>query len=254
MSPPTQSGAASPEVLASLTKRLHLGLPVLTGKLERYVSRFDLLEVVPGSKGVPTGARLRAWRKKVGPSFVFSVVLPPDVASLDLAARPSLELAVDSARSLEARVVLLRTPPEVRPTAANRKKLRALFEQLPREPVSCAWEASGMWEPEEHIGLAKELGVLPVLDGTQVPLPSGSMVYTRVRAPVRSVGAPTVLRLARALAFRKESFVVVESAGLAKRLRTELPLAIVREGGDRRPAVRVIRPAQPFLIADDEEQ
>ena len=56
--------------------RLLVGLPALQGDLEKYTTRFDLLELRPVDTIVPRPGTLRKWRKLVGPGFVFSIVLP----------------------------------------------------------------------------------------------------------------------------------------------------------------------------------
>src|SRR5438477_415237 len=107
--------------------RPHVGLPVLAGDLERYAEKFDLLELRPGEAAVPKSSTLRAWRKKVPPSFVFSVVMPKAVSEL----RPSpsleqgLEQALVVAREVEARCLVIATPPSITPTELNKKRLAA---------------------------------------------------------------------------------------------------------------------------------
>src|SRR5690242_8797767 len=122
--------------------RPHVGLPVLEGDLERYAEKYDLLELHPIDHPIPKPATLRAWRKKVPPSFVFSVVCPKLVGEL----RPSpqfdeaLEQTLATAREVEARCLVVATPAAVTPTDLNRKRLAQLVEKLPNDAVTVAWE------------------------------------------------------------------------------------------------------------------
>src|SRR5262249_19918366 len=110
--------------------RLLVGLPALQGDLEKFASRFDMVEIRPVDTSTPKRGTLRKWRRAVPPAFVFSVVLPRAVGEL----QPGQELdealatSLESAAALEARCVVLATPASVRPTQANKKRLAALFD------------------------------------------------------------------------------------------------------------------------------
>lgn len=237
--------------------RLLVGLPALQGDLKKYKNRFDLVEVRPVDTSLPRLATLRKWRKAVPPGFVFSVVLPRVVGELagGKALDEALAAALEVAATLEARCVLLQTPPSLRPTAANRKKLADLFARVPTEGVVRCWEASGLWERDDILVTARGAGVLPVLDAAREALPQGPIAYTRLRAlgTAASLGAGAVDKIAEELRGRREVFVVVEGPGAA-RLKDALSTAMAadraRPGG---PAM--VRPAMPSpLIAEDEEQ
>src|SRR3954471_10427260 len=155
--------------------RPHVGLPALKGDLEHYAQRYDLLELRPGDTPGPRGATLRAWRKKVPPSFVFSVVLPRLVGEL----RPTpeldqaLEQALAVAREVEARCIVLATPPSITPTDLNRKRLAALAARIPHDAVTLAWEPRGIWEIDEAAELAKKLELVLVVDAARDTAPKG---------------------------------------------------------------------------------
>lgn len=238
--------------------RLVVGLPSLHGDLAKYANRFDLLELRPVDTSVPRPGTLRKWRKSVPPTFVFSVVLPRAVSAL--AAGPALEEALaaslEVAAAVEARCVVLQTPAEVRPTAANKKKLAALFERIPKEGVVRCWEPAGIWEREEILVTARSLGVLPVLDAAREALPAGPIAYTRLRAlgKTAALGSATVERVADRLRKRRESFVVVEgTAGEAQRVKTSLTAEVAKKRAATTGAT-VVRPAMSTLVAEDEEQ
>jgi uncharacterized protein YecE (DUF72 family) len=194
--------------------RILVGQSSLSGTIESYSERFGLVEVTPVDQPLPQGARLRSWRKKAPPGFVFSVVLPQVVGALT--ASPEGEVALveslGAARLLEARAVVLRTPPSVRPTSTNKKRIEAVLGRVPAEGVLRAWEPSGLWEREEAVSFARSIGVACVLDGTQDKLPAGPTVYTRLRdAGGRNLSSGALDGLAKQLAGRREAFVVIES-------------------------------------------
>lgn len=234
--------------------RLLVGPANLTGDLQKVEEHFDLVEVRAPAAGWPKDATLKRWRKSVSPAFVFSVVLPPAVASLaqDASADAALAEALHVAALLQARCVLLQTPPDVRPTTANRKRLIALFEKIPAEGTVRCWEASGLWEADDVIATARSAGVHAVLDATQDALPSGPVVYTRLRAIGKAaVSARAMERLATSLRGRREAFVVVEDPKAAAAVRGALPsLVKAREAS---PGPILVRPIAP-LVAEDEEQ
>lgn len=238
--------------------RLLVGLPDLRGKIEKYKDRFDMVELRPVDTSVPRPPTLRRWRKAVPPTFVFSVVLPRAVGALGSGEEvdAALETALAAASALEARCILLQTPPEIRPTAANRRKLAALFARVPAEGVVRCWEPSGIWEQEDVIATARSAGVLPIFDATRDDLPPGPIVYTRLRAlgATASLGEGALQRVAEALSGRREAFVVVEGRG-GVRVRQAL-LAAVARGREQTGGTASVRPVMMpvTLKAEDEEQ
>jgi uncharacterized protein YecE (DUF72 family) len=235
--------------------RTHVGLASLTGGLERYAERFDLLELRPGEQTMPRAATLRGWRKQVPPSFVFSVVLPPVVARLKTG--PELDRALAEtlsvARELQARCIVLTTPPEVTPTEANRKRLAQLVEQLPRDAVTLAWEPRGLWELDEAALLASKLGLVLVVDASREEVPRGPIAYVRLRGLGESsrLGPQVIEKVAERLREARESFVIIESGSPA-----QVAQALVRAAAATRSSKKptaVLRP-RATLRAEDEEQ
>ena len=238
--------------------RLLVGLPALQGDLEKYASRFDIVEVRPGDGSMPKTGTLRKWRKAVPPSFVFSVVLPRAVC--ELTPSPALDAALagalEAAAALEARCVVLQTPATVRPTAANKRRLGAIFERIPREGTVRCWEPAGIWERDEVLAAARSLGVIPVFDIAHEVPGTGPILYTRLRALGRSaaLGAAAVERIAERLRRRREAFVVVEGpAAEATRIKAALAAALATKP-TRATGATVVRPGSSTLIAEDEEQ
>lgn len=238
--------------------RLLVGLPALRGDLGKYSSRFDMVELRPVDTSLPRLGTLRKWRAATPPTFVFSIVLPRDVGSLEPgeALDKALESSLGVARTLEARCVVLQTPASIRPTATNKKRLAAVLSRVPKEGVVRCWEPLGMWERDDILATARELGVVPVLDVASEAPPSGSVVYTRLRAlgKTSAMSAATMEKIADRLRSRREVYVVVERSSEATRVRTALAEALARKQVPRAAPV-VIRPAgSPQLVADDEEQ
>jgi uncharacterized protein YecE (DUF72 family) len=237
--------------------RLLVGLPALHGDIEKYASRYDLVELRPVDAVLPRPATLRKWRRTVPPSFVFSIVLPRAVA--DLVPGPALDAALaeslEIASVLEARCVVLQTPATVRPTATNRKRLAAVFERIPREGTVRCWEPAGLWEREEVLATARVLGVLPVVDIARDAPGPGPIVYSRLRALGKSasLGAATLDRIAERLRRRREAFIVVEGTTEAQRIKQALVKELAAKPR-RATGITLVRPGSSTLVAEDEEQ
>lgn len=237
--------------------RLLVGLPALQGDLEKYKARFDMVELRPIDTSVPRVGTLRKWRKSVPPAFVFSVVFPRVVGELQpgSALDEALATTLEIAATVEARCVVLQTPASVRPTAANRKRIAALFERVPPEGTVRCWEPLGMWEREDVLATARAAQVLAVFDAARDPLPPGPIAYTRLRALGKSaaMSAATLDRVADRLRKRREAFVVVEGSNEGQRIRAGLTAALAKKR-EKSAGPMVVRPAMPTLVAEDEEQ
>lgn len=199
---------------------VHVGQAWIQGSIARYARAFDLLEL-PGDPGRHPGRKvLREWRATVPEAFVFSVVVPADVARLETAAGDdSLVQAKETFDALRASFWVLRTPPTVMPSAAALRRLEALIERLRGPGHEIAWEPRGLWSEEDLARAARSLGVHIVRDlAREEPLPRGeAVVYTRLRALGEGmrVGASAAERIAERLASAETAFVVVEGAGAA---------------------------------------
>jgi len=236
--------------------RPHVGLPALEGDIERYAEKYDLLELRPGDVAMPKPATLRAWRRKVPPSFVFSVVFPKVVGELKPSAAldQAVEHALSVARDVEARCLVIATPPSITPTELNKKRLGALVARIPHDAATLAWEPRGVWEEEDALAVADKLGLVLVVDAAREAAPKGAVAYFRLRGLGESTRlSPAALeKVAHELRPRREAYVVIETnapltvaeALRKKSTRRALP---VRAGG------AVLRP-QATLRAEDEEQ
>lgn len=238
--------------------RVLVGLPALVGDIAKYKERFDLVELRPVDTSLPKERTLRGYRKAVPPAFVFSVVLPRVVC--ELGSGPAVDAAIEEslavATAVEARCLVVPTPPSVRPTSANKKRIEALIERVRRDGVVTCWEPSGIWERDEIVQTARALEVVPVLDAAREALGSGPIAYTRLRALGQgvTVGAKLVERIAERLAGRREAFVVAEGADVAQRLRAALAGAVLGARPRARASVPIKGPPAASLVAEDEEQ
>jgi uncharacterized protein YecE (DUF72 family) len=236
--------------------RPHVGLPLLEGSLERYAEKYDLVELRPVDASLPKSATLRAWRRKVPPSFVFSVVFPRVVSEL----KPSPELdkalehALDVAREVEARCLVLATPPSVTPTDLNRKRLKALVERIPHDAVSLAWEPRGLWETEHAVALADDLDLVLIVDAAREPAPKGPIAYFRLRGlgEATRLSPAAIDKVAGELVSRREAYVVIETASPAS-VAQALRKKVGRRTGPGRGTGVVLKPRATFH-AEDEEQ
>jgi uncharacterized protein YecE (DUF72 family) len=198
---------------------LHVGQSELRGDIGRYAQRFDLLELRAEAGKVPKLARLRQWRAQVPEAFMFSVVLPRRVSSLETAdVAAELEQALGVADAVRAPWIVVQTPASVTPSTRSRQRLQALLEHLPREARRVAWEPRGIWQDEEAERAAEQLGVILVRDVSRSPAPAGQVAYVRMRGlgDASRVRASAIERVAERLADREEACVVIEGEGAVR--------------------------------------
>jgi uncharacterized protein YecE (DUF72 family) len=200
--------------------RLYVGQAGFRGDLGHYAKRFEMVEVLADRNKLPRRAKLESWRASVPQTFVWSVVLPPLVASLESseASEKMIAFAEETAATLRASWWLLKTPATVTPTASSRRRLTALAERLQRDERRVAWEARGVWSPQDLDDVAQSVGLYVARDGTREVIPNASVMYTRVRAlgPGAHTGPGAVERLAEQLRNAQEAFVIIEGQGAAR--------------------------------------
>ena len=250
-----------------MSTRWHIGAKELRGAIVAYAKRFDLLEVrvVAGldeddpSAVAPTIPTLRRWRKSVPPHFDFAVVAGPNLSRVKASEAGDREL--DAARAavdaLQARCFVLRTPPDVTPTALWRDRIRKLIDRVPHDATHFVWEPSGVWETEDAAAQARSWGVVLAVDPARDAVPAGSVAYVRLRAlgETRAFGPIALERIVRAVGTRRDVFAVIETDSAlaeAKRLRqiAKSTRAVGRVGG----AVRLVRPRGGIVVRDDEQE
>lgn len=214
--------------------RLHVGLTTLTGSIERYAERFDLLELRAEPGRLPSSKALRRIRSGA-PKLALSFLFPPRVVAEGLNSPAALDTLLASADAVEASWLVLQTGPEVGPSQRTRVKLEALAKHLARQGRQIGWEPHGMWEEPAALEFALGLDLhyvqdLAIATGAQLPL-----VYTRLRTPGpgAALRASALEHLAEELTETEEAFVVVEGRPTQRartRIRRALAEAAALEG------------------------
>jgi len=204
--------------VATPTPSLFVGTSSHRGDISRYAKRFNLLEMSTEPGRHPKRARLLDLRRAVAPDFVFSIVAPSALASLESgeATEGLVERAESVAEALGATWWVLRTPPNVTPSARSLRTFEALVTRLKARQRRIAWEPRGIWRDEEAAGVARSLGLTLVRDLLREDLISDDpVVYTRIRALGEGahVGAAGAERIAERLADATSAYVVIEGSG-----------------------------------------
>jgi uncharacterized protein YecE (DUF72 family) len=242
--------------------RFHIGAKALKSSLGTYAKRFDFLEVRTGNvprEPLPSVSTLRKWRKSVPPTFDFSVVAGPALSMVKAgpALEEDLKAALAAVDALEARCILLQTPPDVTPSKLWRDRMAKLVERFPRDVTQVIWEPRGVWETEDAAVAAKQWGIVLAVDAAREPVPLGPVAYVRLRAlgETRAFGAAALEKVVRAVGERRDAYVILETESAlaeSKRLRA---LARTASGGGRGGMGRVLRPrALSVKVRDDEQE
>lgn len=245
-----------------MATRYHIGAATLRGAISAYAKRFDLLEVrVPQADDMrllPAPGTLKRWRKDVPPHFEFSVVAGPSVARLKPSPALDAELAatLETARTLRARCILLKTPSEVTPAAVWRDRMVKLLDRLPGDATQIVWEPSGLWEDEDAAHRAKKWGVVLAVDPTRQEMPEGPVAYGRLRqlGEARSFGPSALEKVVKNVGDRREVFLVLESDAALEECKRLRQLAQRRKPRVIGGSGKVIRPRAAALRVRDDEQ
>ncbi len=183
----------------------------------RYARQYSFLELDCEPGKMPGKARLQSCAAQAPKGFVFSLVVPAALASLEPGeeAERAWKAIKAIANVVRPRWWVVRTPPKVRPTRKAREDLSALFERLRTPEIRVAWEPHGLWEEAAAAEAAAGLGAHLVYDLAQSAPRAGEVLYARLQAFGR--GARVSLGLAERVAERaagfQEAFVVVEGKG-----------------------------------------
>ena len=247
---------------AHMTTRLHLAAKDVRSEFEAYAKRFDLLELrgmaAKDHRQAPTATTLRRWRKKVEPSFEFCVVTGPNLSRLKEGADYDTELAtmLESAKLLEARVLLVATPSDVTPSRLWRDRLAKLVEKLPGDASTIVWEPTGLWELEDAAGFAKTLGITLCVDPSRDAIPAGDVAYGRLRAlgASRSYSVSALERIAANIGERRDAYVVIETPAALKEAKTLRGLVRALKSKQKGGLGSIVRPRKPTLRIGDDEQ
>jgi uncharacterized protein YecE (DUF72 family) len=250
-----------------MSTRWHIGAKDLRGPIAAYAKRFDLLEVrielAAAERGepraiTPTLATLRRWRKAVPPHFDFVVVAGPSLSRVR--ATDEAERELDAARvamdALQARALVLRTPPDVTPTALWRERIAKIAAKIPRDVTHFVWEPSGVWETAEAAAQARIWDGVVAVDPAKEPVPGGAVAYLRLRAmgETHSFGAAALERIVKAVGARRDVFAIIETdSALSEAKRLRQIVRSTRTGGAGGP-MRLVRPRGSIVVRDDEQE
>ncbi|HEX9695325.1 MAG TPA: DUF72 domain-containing protein [Actinomycetota bacterium] len=111
-------------------------------------------------------------------------------------------------RALRAAVVVLRTPPTFKKTAANALALENFIAHAERPGLEIVWDHDGTWPAADAAAVAERLGLLIACDLAS-PLPTGEL-YARYPGGPKGAASPTDAAVAKAAkqVTGREGFVV----------------------------------------------
>lgn len=159
------------------------GFPVPATK---YLREFVMVEVADTFLGVPGPALVRRWKREAVDGFVFTAVAPRDLTAdafkPSAAADTAWEAFLPVCRDLDARAIVVTTPPEIVSSKATRAQARTMFERLVKKGLPpFVWEAPPSWDLKESEATVKDLGVLVARDPTRhPPFAKGALAYYRL--------------------------------------------------------------------------
>jgi len=242
--------------------RFHIGAKALRSNIGTYAKRFDFLEVkiAPSLREPsPSVSTLRKWRKSVPPHFDFCVVAGPHLSLLKAGAplEEDMKAALAAVDALEARCLLINTPPDVTPSNLWRDRMAKLVARFPRDVTQVVWEPRGVWETDDAAVAAREWGIILSVDAAREPVPAGPIAYVRLRAlgETRAFGPAALEKVVHAIGARRDAYVVFETdSALVESKRLKVLAQSVGKGPTGGMG-RVIRPrALTVKVRDDEQE
>jgi uncharacterized protein YecE (DUF72 family) len=191
---------------------LRVGQSPTTLSIARYGKHLDLLEVRLDN-GAPRKRTLEAMKSEAPAQLVFAVVVPKTIGALDHdVVAADVAPTLDTARALEARFIVLRTPPTARPGARTRARLAHVVELLKVADIAVVWEPTGLLAEAEADSVAASLGVTLARDPARHDLPEGEVAYGRISSLGTGgrVRASAIEKAADRLAAFDEAYVMIE--------------------------------------------
>ncbi len=174
--------------LAAMT-RIHAGALLERPPGPKYAAALDFAELAL-PEPLPTDKTLRRWRAELPEGVTLSLVAPAAAGRgakgplrFDDGMEEALGRAREAAAILGVRFVVLTTGGDVTTGPRDRGLLREWIGRWSGDAVRVVWQPTGLWEPEQAIPFAHELGVLYGFDPLEADrLPTGDVVYARLRA------------------------------------------------------------------------
>jgi hypothetical protein len=201
--------------------------------IARYGKHLNLLEVRLDN-GAPRRRTLEAMKSESPADLVFAVLVPKLLGSLEAeASETDVVGAIETARALAARWLVVRTPATARPGARTRARLTRLIELLKPAGVPIVWEPSGLLAEAEAEVLAESLGVTLARDPARDDLPEGPVAYGRIQAlgAAGRVRSSAIERAADRLAGFEEAYVVIEGDNALRAAKDLRGLLGIERGG-----------------------
>lgn len=155
----------------------------------RYLREFLLVEVADTHLGVPGPALVRRWKREAPEGFVFTALAPRELTADAFKPSPAADAAwaefLPVARDLEARAIVVTTPPEVAPGKVTRAAARAMLERIAKPGLpQLVWEPPPTWELRDAEAVAKDTGVVVARDPTRhAPFAKTTFAYYRLPGP-----------------------------------------------------------------------
>ena len=118
----------------------------------RYFQTLSFLETSVLLHSTPKIKAFRKWREGLDQDSSLAMVIPVSIDADYLAA---------VTESLPLSALVIRTPPDFSPSAANRDRIR---EALLGDGPPRVWEAQGLWELSAAARIAQDCGALVALD------------------------------------------------------------------------------------------
>lgn len=212
---------------------LHIGQSSIKGSFLNYAEKFDFLELHAEPHRLPKLARLAEYRERAPEGFVFSVVLASGCLASGPEGRRLLDYGLEVQRALQARWLVLRTPPSLRPGSSGEREVgEALARLRERAPdVRLAWEPRGLWAGPALRRTAERFGAQPVVDIREVE--PATCIYARLLA--LGVGTRTqgrwLERVVETFVTAEEAYLVVDG-GSASSLKNELTQLLAEAAED----------------------
>lgn len=211
----------------------HIGSAGFSAARSRYARKLAFVEIDVG-RPPPAPKVLERWRTEAGGAMVWAVVTPAifwgekDWPLRDeKATQAEIDRLVNVVKPLGARVVVLRTPPSIRPGTVAAKKFLAVAERVQKMAPVVVWEPNGLWEREDAQALVKGTSIIVSADPLRDDVEGEPVVYARMRGlgADRRYHAGRLEEIVVALAACEEAFVIFDTQDSfkeASRLRSLL--------------------------------
>jgi hypothetical protein len=156
--------------------KIYFGLDEIEGGWDRYMDRFNLLEV-PETKNPATVETLNRWRVESPRGFAF-VLHAPRAFTDELSAivdrgddsptdtlREAWSEVVERSSALAAKAILIETDAEFTPSTRSRALLEKVSEEFGSTvKARLIWSSFGLWEPASTRDFAESIGLAYALD------------------------------------------------------------------------------------------